>query len=119
MKAHGVPRVKHNNCDLHHIVPNDAPGEDFDKSRDLMDKCGIDLNNYQNGVYVPGYRSDQGNCQGGYNHKSLHTKEYAKELLKKLKEGYGRKKNCDGLKKALQEFKEKLSHGNGNFEPDP
>ncbi|MBU2752475.1 hypothetical protein HER14_16470 [Acidithiobacillus thiooxidans] len=99
-------------------MPNDAHGEDFDEARDLMDKCGIDLNNYRNGVYVPGYRSDQGNCQGGYNHKSLHTKEYAEELLDKLKEGYGKDEDCDGLKKALQKFKEKLSHGNGNFEPD-
>ena len=100
-------------------MPNDAHGDKFDEARDLMDKCGIDLNNYQNGVYVPGYRSDQGNCQGGYNHKSLHTKKYAKKLLKELKKGYGNGDgDCDGLEKALQEFKETLQNGSGDFPTD-
>jgi hypothetical protein len=89
----------------------------FEEARELLDKCDIDLNNYRNGVYLPGSRSNQGNCQGGYNHKSIHTKEYAKELRAKLEKGYNNE-GCDGLKKALQKFKEKLSHGNGNFEPD-
>lgn len=98
-------------------MPNDAHGDKFDEARDLMDKCGIDLNNYRNGVYLPGSRSDQGNCQGGYNHKSIHTKEYAKKLHAKLEDGYNNE-GCDGLKKALQEFKETLQNGSGDFPTD-
>lgn len=88
----------------HHIV---AHGDNrAKKALAILDKYGIDVNDWVNGVFLPGYKSSP-NPDGKIVHSVLHTDAYYKAVDKALESATSR----DDVVKQLRLIAFKLQHG--------
>lgn len=64
-------------CAAHHLVPQeenrDWARDDVESARNVLDACGIGIDDALNGVYLPFNKDAE--CEGA-NHRKLHTKIY-------------------------------------------
>ncbi|MDP2759904.1 MAG: AHH domain-containing protein [Sideroxyarcus sp.] len=94
-------------CAAHHIVPKnenrDWAKDDAKDARDMLDSCGIDIDDAINGVYLPFNKDAE--CEGA-NHRRLHTKAYYGEVAKRLlKAALG---DCGEVENQLSKIKSEL-----------
>ena len=121
MKAAGKGE-KPDGCDAHHIVPEkggssgtEIPSE-ADLSRDMLKRCGIDIDDAANGVFLPGRKNpEESKCKGAY-HKKLHTALYIGYVLNELLKGYT-EGQCKGVRSALNDLSEQLRSSGRDFNP--
>ena len=93
-------------CAAHHIVmKDDGKFPASEHARKLLEKCGIDLDSAENGVWLPDTKEDSA-CHGEY-HRTLHTEEYAIYVYTELRDAFV-EKGCGGVREALQGIKESL-----------
>ena len=110
-KSLGLPPDPEN-CDGHHIVPGGEgrswAKEFTDPSRKILESCNIDIDSAENGVYLPNNSNEQSECEGTY-HKTLHTKNYYSQVLKRLNNV--KSEGCEEVKNELAAIKEDLISG--------
>ncbi len=91
-------------CVPHHIVPRNA--KRMVESRDILQKCGIGLNDAINGVWLP--QSMDSACGKSTYHPTLHTNKYYDKITTILKLSFFSDR-CDGVRNALKKIKSSLS----------
>lgn len=105
MTAAGEPRPG-DGCAAHHIVmKDDGRFPASQQARAILEECGIDLDSAENGVWLPD--TNEGSACHGVYHRTLHTEEYAKQILGRLSDGY-EERGCEGVIDALRAIKEDL-----------
>lgn len=78
VRQSGIPKPP--NTAAHHIVPeNDKEADD---ARKILKKHVIDINGYENGVFLP--TANNGGVDPGITHSGRHPKDYAIEINKRI-----------------------------------
>lgn len=96
-------------CAAHHIVmKEDGKFPASEESRRLLERCSIDLDSAENGVWLPDTQNGSA-CQGAY-HRTLHTQSYSIKVYRKLLSGFIKNK-CGGVRNALEDIKQELKNG--------
>jgi hypothetical protein len=85
-------------------VPRELDFPGAVEARDILEEWGISLDNAANGVYLP---ITLKNAAKAVRHPPLHTKTYARELLKRLR----RSKSAEEVLIALDRIRKQLLAG--------
>jgi hypothetical protein len=119
MKAAGKGTVP-KGCATHHIVPEkdskkSPDGSDpAERARRVLGRCGIDLDDASNGVFLPNRKDEsERSCKGAY-HPKLHTLNYYLEVAARIVTA-SQLHGCDGARDALDGLRQELSNGHPDW----
>lgn len=89
----------------HHVVAGNSPTAK--KTRKILEKCGIDINDARNGILLPMHSKSifKGSLHGN------HIREYDEIVYKRISEAY-RKFGEKGVEEAIYNIKKDLYNGN-------
>lgn len=101
VRQSGIPKPP--NTAAHHIVPEND--KEADAARKILKKHIIDINGYENGVFLP--TANNGGVDPGITHSGRHPTDYAKAINKRIEDADnvgGKQAVLDQLEKIRQEL---------------
>lgn len=111
LKKSGIKPPKFFNA-AHHIIPEGVKtgeiGKVAERARQILEKCGIDINGAENGVFLPG---ENGIAAAGNAtvHQGMHSGNYIKEVTRRLEQV--NPTNYEDCKAVLKIIKQDLLNG--------